>query len=143
LNGTELWLPGRLPGAVTNVPINLRFAHLHCFMGTGWRETDGTQIGTFVLHYIGGQTEELPIRYAIHVRDCIAQPKPGELDDNPLERAVVAWTGQNQNSQNLSGHLRLYHATRDNPRPNVEVRSIDFVSSMTPCAPFLIAMTVE
>ena len=143
LNGLELWSPVDLPRAVTNVPIHSRFAKLHCFMGTGWRENEGTQIGRFVFHYAGGQTEELPICYAIHVRDCIAQPKQGELEDNPLERAVVAWTGQNRNALSLDGHLRLYMTTWDNPHPDLEVMSTDFVSSMTHCAPFLIAMTVE
>jgi tetratricopeptide (TPR) repeat protein len=142
LNGTEL-IYVTLPEAVTNIPINLTFSQIHCFMGTGWREHEGAQIGTFILHYAGGQKEELPIRYAIHVRDCIAQPMPGEFDDNPLDRAVVAWTGLNLNAQRHSGHLRLYKSTWDNPRPDLEVRSLDFVSSMTHCAPFLIAMTVE
>src|SRR5205823_1025171 len=142
LSGTELSWQVELPRSVTNVPINLKFSQLHCFMGTGWSENEGTQIGAFVLHYASGQKEELPIRYAIHVRDCVAQPKPGELDDNQLERAEVVWIGQNLNAQRHSGHLRLYKATWDNPRPHIEVRSIDFVSSMTHCAPFLIAMTV-
>ena len=142
LNGTGLpeWFP--LPQAVTNIPVRLKFAQLHCFMGTGWWEDHGARIGTFVLHYADGQKEELAIRYAIHVRDCIAQAERAD-DDNPLEHAVVAWTGDNFFARSLSGHVRLYKATWENPRPEVEVRSIDFISTMTRCAPFLIAMTAE
>ncbi len=39
--------------------------------------------------------------------------------------------------------LRLFLSTFDNPRPDVEVPAIDFVSELTPAAPFLVAMTVE
>jgi hypothetical protein len=33
--------------------------------------------------------------------------------------------------------------TWNNPRPEVEISSIDFISYMTESAPFLIAVTVE
>jgi hypothetical protein len=39
--------------------------------------------------------------------------------------------------------LRLYRASWDNPRPDEQVTSIDYVSRMTAFAPFLIAITVE
>jgi hypothetical protein len=39
--------------------------------------------------------------------------------------------------------LRLFQTSRDNPRPDLEVVSFDFVSAMTTSAPFLIAVTVE
>jgi hypothetical protein len=36
-----------------------------------------------------------------------------------------------------------YKSTRENPRPDVDLVSIDFVSSMSFAAPFLVALTVE
>jgi len=110
LNGTGLPKGFPLPQAVTNIPVRLKFTQLHCFMGTGWWEDDGTRIGTFVLHYADGRQEELPIRYAIHVRDCIAQAERAD-DDNSLEHAVVAWTGANIFALSRPGHVRLYKAT--------------------------------
>jgi hypothetical protein len=38
---------------------------------------------------------------------------------------------------------RLYHRSWENPRPDVEVLSIDFVSRMTRSGPFLVALTVD
>ncbi len=43
----------------------------------------------------------------------------------------------------MKGFLRLVKRTWDNPSPEVEVEPIDFTSTMTQCAPFLIALTLE
>jgi hypothetical protein len=39
--------------------------------------------------------------------------------------------------------VRLYKLTWKNPRPEVEIKSIDLVSTMTKSAPFVIAITEE
>ena len=51
--------------------------------------------------------------------------------DNPRTRA------------NGRAHLQLYRRTWTNPTPEVEITSIDFISAMTACAPFLIALAVD
>ena len=38
---------------------------------------------------------------------------------------------------------RLFKSTWTNDLPNVEIKTVDFVSSMTDCFPFLIAITLE
>ena len=45
--------------------------------------------------------------------------------------------------QEKGSTLRLYLSSYENPRPDVEVVSIDYVSAMTQAAPFLVAMTIE
>lgn len=67
---------------------------------------------------------------------------PGDPED-VAGQAVVAWRSENEFTRELQGHLQLYRATWQNPQPEVEVRAIDFVSTMTDCAPWLVAMTVE
>ena len=60
--------------------------------------------------------------------------------------AVVVWTGSKRAAdQNLADlySICLYKSARENPRPGVELESIDFVSSMSEAAPFLVALTVE
>jgi hypothetical protein len=56
----------------------------------------------------------------------------------------------NQDGDDLSSHvnpvrtrLRLYQTSWENPKPDLEVVSFDFVSAMANSAPFLIAVTVE
>jgi len=140
-------LQGALMGAqsgyrqgVTNIVVRVKFRQLHCLMGTGWDELVGNQVGILALHFADGKTRELPVSYGIHVRDWIVRPTE---NDDPLEHAVVAWTGENDFARSLTAHVRLYRVTWPNPRPDLEVAAIDFVSTMTRCAPFLVAMTVE
>jgi hypothetical protein len=40
-------------------------------------------------------------------------------------------------------YARLYHKVWTNPRPEVTIEAIDFVSAMTASAPYLIAITLE
>ena len=56
---------------------------------------------------------------------------------------TVAWTGQNGKSRELGAMIRLYKTTWENPSPDVQLASIDFISSGKTSAPFLIAITVE
>ncbi len=36
-----------------------------------------------------------------------------------------------------------YRATFPNPKPELEVASIDYVSKLSRCSPFLVALTIE
>jgi len=61
----------------------------------------------------------------------------------PLENGIVAWTGANPSTKSQGQILRLYLSSYDNPQPDVQVTSIDYVSAMTEAAPFLVAMIIE
>ncbi len=94
------------------------------------------KIGAYILHYADGRQMELPIVYGEDVRDWW-QPS----DPKDATRAAVAWSGPSPSGP--SGGLRVFQRTWDNPRPDVEVESLDFTSTVTKCAPFLIALTLE
>jgi hypothetical protein len=56
---------------------------------------------------------------------------------------VVAWSGNNEEAAAGGTSIRLFKWTWENPLPEIEIRSLDFVSNLTGCAPFLIAITAE
>jgi hypothetical protein len=56
--------------------------------------------------------------------------------------ARPAWTWE-KHDYPFRGPIRLYNMTRENPHPELEIVSLDFVSAGTACAPFLVAITVE
>jgi hypothetical protein len=60
-----------------------------------------------------------------------------------LDRGKVARTGTNPIMEINGGSVRLYLSTYENPRPEVEVTHVDYVSKMAQPVPFLVAMTVE
>jgi len=45
--------------------------------------------------------------------------------------------------QGAGATLRLYLTSYENPHPDKEVVSVDYVSAMAMAAPFLVAMTIE
>ncbi len=113
---------------------------LHFLHGTGWVETAGKEIAQYVIHYADGEVARRPVRYDNDVRNFIWLT-PGDLAEHP--DAVRAWTGTNALTAENGLSLRLYKSVWENPRPDVPVASVDFVSTMTACHPFLIAMTAE
>jgi hypothetical protein len=61
-----------------------------------------------------------------------------EMND-PGTTAIAVWSGNNLEAAKNGYVICLFDSTRENPRPDVELESIDFVSSMSPAAPFLAA----
>jgi hypothetical protein len=57
--------------------------------------------------------------------------------------ADIVWTGMNDATRKRGVGMRLFQSHWDNPLPEVEIESIDFVSSLAHSAPFLIAITTE
>lgn len=127
------------PDAVTNILINRkvgRFVFLH---GTGWQTSEGTTIGSYDIHYASGRSRQFPIIYGQTVRDWWFWPQePENATDSEL-----AWMGSNPATKRAGMMLRLYKSSFENPLPKEKVTSLDFKSTMTACAPFLIAITIE
>jgi len=123
---------------VEGIRVGLKFKRLHILHGTGWgaapEVSDGTHIGSYVVHYYDGSTVEIPMEYGVHVRDWYARWG----DSSEVSGGKVAWTGENPLSP-----IRLYTMTWENPHPDKIVTTIDFTSPDTVCAPFLVAMTAE
>jgi hypothetical protein len=127
-----------LPQAVRGIKVNYKGRKLHFLHGAAWSAEEDAKIGEYVLHYANGQVKIIPIVYQRHVRDWWIQkgdPIPTDAD--------IAWTGENEASHKLGYDIQLYRYTANNPLPNEEIETIDFVSAMTTSAPFLVAVTVE
>jgi WD40 repeat protein/tRNA A-37 threonylcarbamoyl transferase component Bud32 len=134
--------PGRsaVRERITGIKIARRCRRLHFLHGTGWVEAEGKEIAKYVIHYADGQLNERPVRYGNDVRNFIWLT-PSDLLEH--KDAVRAWTGTNALTAENGLSLRLYKSVWENPRPDVPVASIDFISTMTACHPFLIAITAE
>ncbi len=128
----------QFPDRVT-IPLGRSFRRVIVLQGANHAEREETVIGSYRLRYADGQEQELELRYGRDVRDwwVRSDPKP------PGERSEAAWTGPRPGAAAADDGLRLYRSTYSNPRPDVKVVDIDFVSKMTQLAPFLLAMTVE
>jgi WD40 repeat protein/serine/threonine protein kinase len=139
---------GRFPERVTGIPVATKGGRLRFLLGVLWGHTpekggnlpEGTSVASFVVHHADGATSERPL---VLGRDALEwrrePPPPGE------GKPVVAWSGANPDPMSgwRSRTLRLYLVTWNNPRPEEEIVSLDFVSAQQSAAPFLVAVTVE
>ena len=141
-------LAGKM-GSVTNYPVDVKgipvkqkCRHLYFLhaAGVGRVADEGKEIGTYIIHYATSQMRlEVPIVYGQAVRDWHSQSGESE----PPPELQVAWTGENPTSQRAGRNIRLFLTTWANVVPNVEIESIDFVSTLANPGPFLIAITVD
>jgi hypothetical protein len=141
------------PERVEGIAIGRKFQKLHVLhaattydprLGSRPQANSGNPlraVGAYVLHYADGTRHEHEIQYG---RDLRNWWWGGRGDDAAeAERAKVAWVGTNGPSSRYDAKIRLFLSTFENPRPNEEVVSVDFISKQTPFAPFLVAMTIE
>ena len=128
------------PTAVRNIAVQRKCRRIHFLHGTGLTVEDGTPVARYIVQYQGGAQRIIPVRYGEHVRDWwrwnlnepegVTLAKIVHLPPNPA--SVATKTG-----------LRAFVLTWENPKPNDPITSLDFVSEMTDCAPFLLGITVE
>jgi eukaryotic-like serine/threonine-protein kinase len=129
--------------SVQGIRIGRKCRCLHCLQAGEWAGTTkfGTEVGKYVLHFADGQMRELPIINGRDLQDWWCHAAPPEL--NGPNSAIAVWVGDNLEAASNGFSLCLYDSTRANPLPDVELESIDFVSSMSTAGPFLVALTVE
>ena len=128
----ELDFPG-IPHAMTNIAIRRKCRRLHFLHATHrWEAGSGTKVATYVFHFSDGRQEEFPILYGRDVHDWV----PASNDPLDKQGGNMVWNDKK------TGH-RVYMSTWENPRPESEITTFDFTSTMTKCGPFLIAVSVD
>ncbi|MEY2429169.1 MAG: eukaryotic-like serine/threonine-protein kinase [Verrucomicrobiota bacterium] len=124
------------PQRVDGIPIGRKCRQLHFLHATLGRQPNGTQIGSYVVHYADGQ-QEIPLTYGEDLRSWLSESDP----ETELKRGTIAWTGRTTGLFLRS--IRLFKRTWKNPRPGDEVISLDFQSVTAEGAPFLIGLTAD
>ena len=141
----------RFPVRARNLRIDGKFNRLHVLQGASGITEDmgGKKVAELILHYADGSQARLPIVAGEQVRDWwgpVYETAAGWNARNPTAAtSVLAWTGSNPRikEDEPEESLRLYKSTFGNPHPEQEVSSIDFVSTVTDAAPFILGLTVE
>jgi hypothetical protein len=131
------------PDGVTDIQVR-PFRQIHLLHGGVLShgkpaDVEGKAVAALICHYADGAQAEFEIVYGRHLREWEEQPgSTGDVSDGQ-----VAWRGSNPAARDMGISLRLYQSSWVNPRPDVPVTSIDYVSRKTAFAPFLVAITVE
>jgi hypothetical protein len=121
--------PSAHPDAVNGIAINYKGEKLDFLHGAAGHAEENTVIGNYVLHYANGETRRIPLVYGRNTKNSFSKILEPVLTD-----AATAWS---------SDAVQVFKYTANNPLPDIKIMTMDFVSTNTPAAPFLIAMTVE
>ena len=138
-----------LPEEAADVRVGFAFDRLHILHGTEYgafggpahefHVPDGTRIGHYRVCFADGEERSIPIEYGRDVRDVWNWE-----GSRAVTRGKVVWTGRPPAAAQERVTMRLYLTTWTNPRPEVEVTHIDFVSACTTAAsPFCVALTAD
>jgi hypothetical protein len=133
------------PESVSGIPVNQKAASLHFLHGTegpGLQTLEGKAIARYVIHFADGQSEAIDVVFGRDIRTWhfwpqkVAREKDGPelVWSGPLERWKGEWPGRG---------ARLYRLTWKNRRPEIQIKSLDLISTMTDSCPFVIAITAE
>ena len=125
------------PHQVRGVRVVQKCERLHFLGGVGFDCSNGTQVATCRVRYTDGQSLEVPVISGRDTSQWWYRP-----DDNAGALDVV-WTGTSPAAAAGGYRVRLCHSAWENPRPEVTIESLDLISTMTDCAPFVVAITAE
>jgi hypothetical protein len=126
------------PLKVTGIKVDAKVKRIYFAHATGAGVKPGTVIGSYTMNYDDKRSVTQPIVYGRDLLDYWYAP-----DSDTPTGAMVCWTGGNPIAAKEGRRLRLYWTNWTNPRPDAAVRTIDFASANTDCAPFCVGMTAE
>jgi hypothetical protein len=127
----------RFPNKVEGISIERLVGALHFLHGTvGEINEKDKVIAQYRVRYADGQAAEIPIVYG---KDVSRRHFNGQHNGEP------AWMGPSDVAKAAwpNNGWQLYLLSWTNSRPNVPVKSIDLVSTMTKSAAFIIAINAE
>jgi hypothetical protein len=157
------------PSAIKRIPINQKCRFLHILHGAAFVRTKAPSVpdeqgfmpvlpvyvttnlpvARLVLHYADGRQAEIEICSTQHLLDVWGPICTTEVPVR--ERCVsspdseLAWASSRvpiEKSEMLNS-VRVYKSRFENPRPDTELVAIDYVSTRTEAAPFLLGLTIE
>ncbi len=118
---------------VEGIPVGQKAQRIHALQCCSWISPAGTKIASYILHYVDGEARELPIVYGEDLRDWSATSDPATAANAP-----IVWKAPPGGRP-----MRLFHRTYDNPRPEVEIASLDLIGAGVEASPIVVAITVE
>ena len=127
------------PEKITGIKVGKKLTNFHFLHATAYFLEEEVTIGNYKVHFADGTSETIPIVNGKDVTDWWKYP----FSKAP-STGKVAWEGNNQAGKEFDAAQWLFLSSWKNPKPDVSVTSVDFVSTMdTRCAPFCVAITAE
>jgi serine/threonine protein kinase len=136
----ESRIPKLMPATVTNIPVAMKCQRIHFVGATQWGDPPGTVVCRYRMHYADGTSEVMAVEFEWNVQSWWLRREDNQGD---LKRAKRVGQGSNARLDSNRWTLSLYLQTWNNPKPDLEVKSIDLESAMLNSSPFVAGITVE
>jgi hypothetical protein len=136
--------PNRVPDQMLGIPVGQKGRRIRFLQGAFFGNFDApdTLIGKYILHFADETVLERDLFLGRDVRNTWADPPPTG-DPHFAVACILPDPKTNPEDEPHRASTRLYVMTCDNPHPDKEIVSLDFVSFRQLAAPFLVAVTVE
>lgn len=121
----------QFPHCVDGIVVNSKIKALDFLDGCAFSADNEAEVGNYIIHYVDGKTETASLYYQKNVY---------AWDDQSSGMSYgFAWRGKAQDGRSVG----VCSSRWQNPRPDVEIATIDFVETGTEASPFLLAITAE
>ncbi len=128
------------PIGVGGIPIQRHCRRIHFLHAVTIGGTKGEEAAHAVVHYADGRKLTAPFALGRDFENWWAPPNESRW----AQRALVAWAGGNPAAEAMGAVVRIFRHAWENPRPEMPVVTIEYVSNMMDAAaPFLVAVTAE
>jgi hypothetical protein len=127
----------KYPDKVIGIKINQKASKIFFLHASAWGEDNNKEVGQYIINYEDGTSNIISLKYLDALRDWWFKP-----DDKMPENATQAWTGLNDLTEKLGFQISLFNYKWENLFFDKTIKSIDYISTMTNAAPFLIAISL-
>lgn len=123
---------------VEGIAVGKKFDRLHLLHLTGATGPADLPYARVVLRYADGSTASLPLIYGTHARywHRSKYEYPSALSD---PNSKVVWRGTHESTDKT---LRIFKTTLENPKPDLDVTTLDLVSENVAANAVILAMSV-
>lgn len=123
-----------LPEKVEGILVDRRGKEIHFLHACAFSAPRGTKIGEYVLNYEDGSHASVDIVYGVNVIDWWSA--------DIVSDAQIAWIGSHAAARLMRKQTHLIKIVWSNPKPELKMITLDYISSLADPAPFLVAVTV-
>ena len=112
---------------IENIPVGAKtekLAFLQAYHLNNKEVAKGEQLFHFRVNYADGSQKIIPVRWQVDIEDWLT----GSNDLQNPEEAELAWSQEVMRKRGSSQHIRLYKMEWENPKPKVEIISLDMIN---------------
>lgn len=131
----------KYPSEVTGIPIESKAEKIYFLMGSVFSTNmkKGSTAAIFRINYDDGTTLDFPIIAKEDLFDWWTPHRSPGLMEKELKPENIGWIGFNYEGNGRG----LVKPIWVNPHPEKSIATIDFISGLIRCAPFVVGITIE